>query len=959
MTIHKNAPPSPEQLAVNFKRSTGCFVLVGALVLCLISACGLVITLSGAVNWDPPAASTRANVASGEEKSSGESTEEAEQLSTPSAQAITRTQSATVTLPAATDASPELTSTQPTTSTQRSEPPVLVKDIPASFVAIQQFFTLALLAGIAILFPATLLYAFALQQMPRLSKELEEDLRKLGFFYHSGIYPISILDSDGYPTGGTSPGDTPLSPQEIRSLESAESVENIPSDLKQRLSENNRYVWTQTQEVKEQRWERVRERYGSWEFLTPVTVLTLFLLATIAWAFWPQGTYLFGGHFVTSGGTLHTYFWNTIAAMPAALVAMLTAYLFVTYGLVRRYHRSDITPGAFWDAFKRLFVVFLIGLALTVLFKAEPSPPTDDRFAAAWTFGAILIGIFAGVFPVHTLQLLSKNGQAWLEQRFNKKLKDTDPQPCEDHLAQRLRPRHDLTLLDDMDAWDIERIEQEGIIGVQGMATANMVDLVTWTPFPTTQIVDWMDQAILWMAAGAEPCRSYVGTLRAIGLRGASDLIDATKDPEGKLRVVLAAQTVRGAMVEDPIPSAQLAGLRAQLKVKDARQKVDEVKAKQKDESTDGVAAALEAVRVARWLVNDASDQVKNGGDALKDALEAATDLKPAFNTVSAKADEVEKSLKAVTDSKVSDELATALQALRQAYTEDVVARADALAKALDRIAQPLLEVEQKAKEFQILADTIEQAARKKQGERDGQPNPPGEVNQAADRLAKLKESTEAAKDRIKADAVLGASAVDDVDELLKLLADTGTDKPQILLSDDRLKKESQWTEYGNDQMAKAHADAQKLVEAAKQIVTLIDAGNTTIKKSRAAATFPSSTPPLTVEILETILCGLENNPNLRRIQRYLREATGEVPPSWSRHCSNVEWLRQGNEPCTPLAPRPNEPVTLKAAEQAQVVSKPSAKEAVPESQGVAQTEESSEDQSEQEVREAVNRSQK
>ncbi len=666
--------------------------------------------------------------------------------------------------------------------------------------------------------------------------------------------------------------------------------------------------------AEKERWVEVNKRYGSGEFLVPLALLTVFLLATIAWAFWPRGTYFFGGHFSTDAGTLHTYFGDTITTMPAALVAMLTAYLFVAHGLVRRYQRSDITPGAYWDAFKRLFVVFLIGLALTVLFKAQPTP--EGMTSQAWTFGAILIGIVAGVFPVHTLQLLSRNAQAWLEERFDKKLKGKDCEQSED-LAQRLRPRHDLTLLDDMDAWDIERIEQEGVIGVQGMATVNIADLVTWTPFPTTQIVDWVDQAILWMAAGAEPGRSYVSTLRAIGLRGASDLIDATMDPAGKLRVVLAAQTLRGAIVEDPIPSAQLAGLRAQLKVKDVRQKVDEVKGKKKDDSTDNVTAALEAVRIARWLGDDAFDQVKNGGDRLKDALEAATDLKSAFNTVSAKADDVEKSLKAVTDGKVSDELATSLEALGQAYSEDVVAKADALARALDRIAQPLLEVEQIARDFLTLAETIEREAKKKDGERSGQPNPPSEVNDAEGKLSELKRLAQAAKERISADAVLADSS-EQIDTLIKLLTDEGQDKPQKLLGEERLKKESQWTEFGNDQMAKAHADAQKLAEGAKEMVALVEAGNTAIKKARAAVTFPSATPPLTMEILETILCGLENNPNLRRIQRYLREATGEIPPSWSRPYSNVEWLKQGGQPFAPLALEQHETSEPKTWEQHQ-----------------------------------------
>ena len=62
-------------------------------------------------------------------------------------------------------------------------------------------------------------------------------------------------------------------------------------------------------------------------------------------------------------------------------------------------------------------------------------------------------------------------------------------------------------------------------------------------------------------------------------------------------------------------------------------------------------------MRVAKWLVDDAYDQVKAGGDKLKDALDAATVLQSTFKAISAKADEVEKALQAVTDNKVSESL--------------------------------------------------------------------------------------------------------------------------------------------------------------------------------------------------------------------------------------------------------------------------------------------------------------
>ena len=213
----------------------------------------------------------------------------------------------------------------------------------------------------------------------------------------------------------------------------------------------------------------------------------------------------------------------------------------------------------------------------------------------------------------------------------------------------------------------------------------------------------------------------------------------------------------------------------------------------------------------------------------------------------------------------------------------------------LDKIAQPLLETGQRAEEFQKKAEAIVQEASK--GARTAEPKVPTEVTDITGLLTKLTTSAENAKQRIGADATL-ADASDEVDALVKLLADDGDDKPKKLLSDDRLKKEDQWTAVGDDQKAKAYADAQKLVEVAKQISALVEAGDAAIKKARATATLPSGAPPLTMEILETILLGLEHNPNLRRIHRYLREATAEVMPSTSRNCTNVEWLRTGGLPC-------------------------------------------------------------
>ena len=80
--------------------------------------------------------------------------------------------------------------------------------------------------------------------------------------------------------------------------------------------------------------------------------------------------------------------------------------------------------------------------------------------------------------------------------------------------------------------------------------------------FPT-----WI--AIL-LAFIAEPACSHATTFRKMGLRTATDLIDAAKEKLERETIVAADQAVQGKGVEDPTLLAQLAALRAQSKVKEA-----------------------------------------------------------------------------------------------------------------------------------------------------------------------------------------------------------------------------------------------------------------------------------------------------------------------------------------------------------------------------------------------------
>jgi|GEM_PF-3413445 len=815
---------------------------------------------------------------------------------------------------------PQTTPTVSPSFTPTPTSPPLDKETARSSAS-QDFIILALFAAIAVLFPAILALAFAFQQVQRLAKDLLSDLGKLGFTIEIAVDPLQVEQDElnklsgviqkgfnqevekSHPpedlarqyaatslsvaSTGTGSGQTHfLDLQDDPTFD--QGIWNKAQDISLSGNQKIQAAWQQWENEKQNIVQPLGARFGWLEFLIPLFFLTLFVLASVVWTFWPNGIY----GFVTevAGKSLHIYFSSIVAGMSPALVAVLVAYLVMAYGLVRRYNRSDITPGAYWEVLKRLFVVFLLGLVISVLIKTDP-----DQVSWA-NAGAVFFGILAGAFPVGTLGILVRGAQALIQGGLHKWVKGQvegkDIQWGED-LAHKLYPQHDISLLDDLDQWDALRIKEEGVIGIQGMAEADISHLVTWLPFPTSQIVDWMDQAILRLAAGAEPEISYIKTLRAIGLRGASDLVDATKDEAGKLMVVLAAQAVQATVGEDPMPLAQLAALRAQLKVKAAQDKVDKVKGKTKanSDNLDGIAPALAAVRDAKTLVDEALKNVKGGGDALKDALDPANSLQAKFKSAGEKADETEKALKAVTDNKVSDDLEKALIALgaKLSGPPDANTQATDLTDALDEIANPLAETVQKAVAFQENAEAIS-----KKAEAAVQPDgAPPEVKQAVDSLASLTSLAEAAQKQINADSSLEEVVVI-MDKLVKLLTDEGDEMPKKLLGDEKLNKKEQWTAAisESDKKAKAYEDAQKLMERAQQILAQAREGEKTLLKARSKASAATGgSPPLTPQVLGVILKGLERNPNLRRIQRYLTEETASIAQP-REYRSNIDWLR-------------------------------------------------------------------
>lgn len=201
---------------------------------------------------------------------------------------------------------------------------------------------------------------------------------------------------------------------------------------------------------------------------------------------------------------------GTPSLLDEVRAALLGSYIFILQFLVRRYFQNDLKPSAYLAATERLVVVPLLVLGMHVLF------PSGDQMY-------IPVAFSIGLFPIVGLRAINSVA-ARLLHTFVPTMENNYP----------------LSDLDGMTIWYEARLLEEGIEDMQSLVTANMVDLMLHTRIPVGRLVDWMDQAHLFLHLPAVPKSKTVGgqrpvvntggergTLRRFGIRGATDLEDA------------------------------------------------------------------------------------------------------------------------------------------------------------------------------------------------------------------------------------------------------------------------------------------------------------------------------------------------------------------------------------------------------------------------------------------------
>ncbi len=176
----------------------------------------------------------------------------------------------------------------------------------------------------------------------------------------------------------------------------------------------------------------------------------------------------------------------------------LGAYTFILQDLARRYFRGDLKTAAFISSAVRIVIVAPL---VTALGAAWPSQSASQLNVLAFV---------VGFFPQVAFQAI----RASLARGLRKVIPSLDPE-------------YPLSQLDGLNVWYEARLVEEGIEDMQNLVSVNLVELLLHSRAPVGRLVDWIDQAALYLHLGpvkngTDP--SSRSRLRAMGIRTATDL---------------------------------------------------------------------------------------------------------------------------------------------------------------------------------------------------------------------------------------------------------------------------------------------------------------------------------------------------------------------------------------------------------------------------------------------------
>jgi hypothetical protein len=258
-------------------------------------------------------------------------------------------------------------------------------------------------------------------------------------------------------------------------------------------------------------------RFDSREYIIPLIILTL--LTGIGWYYTYFPSSIAGlSDLIINGATLEVLSAYLTTSFTAITMTFAGAWLFATTMLMTRWAQDDLLPSSYLYAALRLTIAFLVGLVFAVTSRqalvdnnnAAYAEPSVWLLLTAFAVGAAPFEFVRSVFRVAgqgVQGIRDSIGDWWNAGKFE---------------APDWGSKHPLTVLEDLTIWDDTRLYQEGVQNVHGLATADLERLVLNVPFSAQQLVDWVDQALLYIHTS----EIWRPGFTAIGLRTASDLMD-------------------------------------------------------------------------------------------------------------------------------------------------------------------------------------------------------------------------------------------------------------------------------------------------------------------------------------------------------------------------------------------------------------------------------------------------
>ncbi len=196
--------------------------------------------------------------------------------------------------------------------------------------------------------------------------------------------------------------------------------------------------------------------------------------------------------------------------------AFLGSYVFTLFHVLRGYQRRDLQPKTYNTVVVRILAAYALALVVSVVYVGP---------------AAEVVMFFVGFVPESAL--------VWLREKLS-----------QGSGGWKIVPLHEpapLTELEGIDLYDRTRLAEEGVNNVEALAHADIVDLMSSTRISAAELVDWTDQAILYLRVGGDAAaqcdkqrrgkngpaakppmvRDNLCHLRAYGIRTATDLLQA------------------------------------------------------------------------------------------------------------------------------------------------------------------------------------------------------------------------------------------------------------------------------------------------------------------------------------------------------------------------------------------------------------------------------------------------